>query len=81
MFRVAKEKMAKKFGPVWLPTGAKRMPTLAKKKPLSITRGSSRRGRGGALSRVSRVPELRVQEDKEEEAAMSDMSIDIDYLE
>ena len=85
MFRVAKEKMAKKFGPVWLPTGAKRMSTLAKKKPLSIMRGSSRHGRGGsargALSRVSRVPKLRVQEDEEEQAAMSDMSIDIDYLE
>ena len=54
-----------------------------KKKPLSIMRGSSRRGHGGsargALSRASRVPELRVQENKEEQAAMSDMSID--YLE
>ena len=75
--------MAKKFGPIWLPTGAKRMPTLAKKKPLSIMWGSSRRSRGGsargALSRASSVPELRVQENKEEQAAMSDMSID--YLE
>ena len=54
-----------------------------KKKLLSIMRGSSRRGHGGsargALSRASRVPELRVQENKEEQAAMSDMSID--YLE
>ena len=54
-----------------------------KKKPLSIMRGSSRPGHGGsargALSRASRVPELRVQEDEEEQAAMSDMSID--YLE
>ena len=54
-----------------------------KKRPLSIMGGSSRRGHGGsargALSRASRVPELRVQENKEEQAAMSDMSID--YLE
>ena len=35
----------------------------------------------GALSRVSRVPGFRVEEDEEEQAAMSDMSVDIDYLE
>ena len=33
------------------------------------------------LSQFSRVPEFRVEEDKEEQAATSDMSIDIDYLE
>ena len=27
------------------------------------------------------IPEFRVEEDEEEQAAMSDMSIDIDYLE
>ena len=33
----------------------------------------------GGLSQFSRVPEFRVEEDEEEQAAMSD--IDIDYLE
>ena len=32
----------------------------------------------GGLSQFSRVPELRVEE---EQAALSDMSIDVDYLE
>ena len=35
----------------------------------------------GGLSQFSRVPEFRVEEDEEEQAAMSDTPIDIDYLE
>ena len=65
--RAAKEMIEKRFGRIWHPDGAKKMPTLC----------SAR----GALSRVSRVPGFRVEEDEEEQAAISDMSVDIDYLE
>ena len=48
MFRAAKEMIEKRFGRIWNPTGAKKMPTLGRKKPLNIVGGTLRRGRGGS---------------------------------
>ena len=39
MFRAAKEMIEKRFGRIWNPTGAKKMPTLGRKKPLNIVGG------------------------------------------
>ena len=82
MFRAAKEIIKKRFGRIWNPTGAKKMPTPGRKKPVNIMGGTLRHGAVallGGLSQFSRVPEFRLEEDEEEQAAMSD--IDIDYLE
>ena len=79
MFRAAKEMIKKRFGRIWNPTGAKKMPTLGRKKPLNIMGGAV--ALLGGLSQFLRVPEFRVEEDEEEQAAMSDTPIDIDYLE
>ena len=48
MFRAAKEMIEKRFGCIWNPTGAKKMPTLGRKKPLIIIGGTLRHGRGGS---------------------------------
>ena len=48
MFRAAKEMIEKRFGRIWNPTGAKKMPTLGRKKPLNIMGGTLRHGRGGS---------------------------------
>ena len=42
MFRAAKEMIEKRFGRIWNPTGAKKMPTLGRKKPLNIMGGTLR---------------------------------------
>ena len=78
MFRAAKEMIEKRFGRIWNPTGAKKMPTLGRKKPLNIMGGAV--ALLGGLSQFLRVPDLRVEEDEEDQAAISDMPIDIDYL-
>ena len=48
MFRAAKEMIEKRFGRIWNPTGAKKMPTLGRKKPLNIMGGTDRHRRGGS---------------------------------
>ena len=48
MFRAAKEMIEKRFGRIWNPTGAKKMPTLGRKKPLNIMGGTLRCGRDGS---------------------------------
>ena len=83
IFRVAKEAMEKKFGHVWQPVGATKVPTFAKEKPLGAKKGKS--WRGGLLPRrLPNVKRVQVQQDEEEEEVArrnSDMSIDSDSLE
>ena len=71
--------MEKKFGRVWQPVGALKIPTFAKEKPLGAKKGKSRRG--GPLPR--RLPNIKkkvpFQKAEEEEGVArrdSDMSID-----
>ena len=75
--------MLKKFGSVWQPVGAHKVPTFAKEKPLGAKKGKSRRG---CLlpRRLPNVKRVQVQQDEEEEEVArrdSDMSIDSDSLE
>ena len=79
IFRVAKEAMEKKFGRVWQPVGALKIPTFAKEKPLGATQGRSRRG--GPLPRrlpniKKKVPFQKAEEEEEVARRDSDMSID-----
>ena len=71
---VAKEAMLMKFGSVWQPVGAHKVPTFSKEKPLSATKGKSRRG--GLHSRRLPITKKKVQVLAEEEVARRDMSID-----
>ena len=69
--------MLKKFGSVWQPVGAHKVPTFSKEKPLSATKGKSRRG--GLLP--SRLPNFKKkvqvqQAEEEEEKARRDGDID-----
>ena len=70
--------MLKKFGSVWQPVGAHKVPTFSKEKPLGATKGKSRRG--GLHSRRLPITKKKVQvlAEEEEEVARrdSDMSID-----
>ena len=73
--------MEKKFGRVWQPVGALKVPTFAKEKPLGATKGKSRRG--GLHPRPPPIiKKVQVLAEEEEEVARRDMSIDdIDFLE
>ena len=68
--------MLKKFGSVWQPVGAHKVPTFSKEKPLSATKGKSRRG--GLHPRQLQITKKKVQvlAEEEEEVARRDMSID-----
>ena len=72
--------MEKKFGHVWQPVGALKIPTFAKEKPLGTTATQGRSRRGDPLPR--RLPNIKkkvpFQKAEEEEVARrdSDMSID-----
>ena len=68
--------MLKKFGSVWQPVGAHKVPTFSKEKPLSATKGKSRRG--GLHPRQLPITKKKVQvlAEEEEEVARRDMSID-----
>ena len=71
--------MEKKFGRVWQPVGALKIPTFAKEKPLGATATQGRSRRGGPLPR--RLPNIKKKvpfQNTEEEVARrdSDMSID-----
>ena len=75
--------MEKKFGRVWQPVGALKIPTFAKEKPLGATATQGRSRRGGPLPRrlpniKKKVPFQKAEEEEEEEVARrdSDMSID-----
>ena len=73
--------MEKKFGRVWQPVGALKVPTFAKEKPLGATKGKSRRG-GLHPRRLPIIKKVQVLAEEEEEVARRDMSIDdIDFLE
>ena len=76
IFRVAKEAMEKKFGHVWQPVGATKVPTFAKEKPLGA-KGKSRRG-GLLPSRLLNFKKkVQVQQaEEEEEKARRDGDID-----
>ena len=49
--------MEKKFGRVWQPVGALKIPTFAKEKPLGATATQGRSRRGGPLPR--RLPNIK----------------------
>ena len=72
--------MERKFGSVWQPVGAHKVPTFAKEKPLGATATQGRSRRGGPLPR--RLPNIKKKvpfhKAEEEEVARrdSDMSID-----
>ena len=66
--------MLKKFGSVWQPVGAHKVPTFSKEKPLGATKGKSRRG--GLHPRRLPITKKKVQVLAEEEVARRDMSID-----
>ena len=68
--------MLKKFGSVWQPVGAHKVPTFSKEKPLSATKGKSRRS--GLHPRWLPITKKKVQvlAEEEEEVARRDMSID-----
>ena len=68
--------MLKKVGSVWQPVGAHKVPTFSKEKPLSATKGKSRRG--GLHPRQLPITKKKVQvlAEEEEEVARRDMSID-----
>jgi len=69
-----------KFGSVWQPVGAHKMPTFSKEKPLSATATQGRSRRGGPLPRrlpiKKRVPFRKAEEEEEVTRRDSDMSID-----
>ena len=68
--------MLKKFGGVWQPVGAHKVPIFSKEKPLGATKGKSRRG--GLHPRRLPITKKKVQvlAEEEEEVARRDMSID-----
>ena len=66
--------MLKKFGSVWQPVGAHKVPTFSKEKPLGATKGKSRQG--GLHSRRLPITKKKVQVLAEEEVTRRDMSID-----
>ena len=66
--------MERKFGSVWQPVGAHKVPTFSKEKPLGATKGKSRRG--GLPSRRLLITKKKVQVLAEEEVTRRDMSID-----
>ena len=68
--------MLKKFGSVWQPVGAHKVPTFSKEKPLGATKGKSRLG--GLHPRRLPITKKKVQvlAEEEEEVARRDMSID-----
>ena len=68
--------MLKKFGSVWQPVGAHKVPTFSKEKPLSATKGKSMRG--GLHPRRLPIAKKKVQvlAEEEEEVARRDMCID-----
>ena len=71
--------MEKKFGRVWQPVGALKIPTFAMEKPLGATATQGRSRQGGPLPRrlpniAKKVPFQKAEE--EEEVARRDMSID-----
>ena len=72
--------MLKKFGSVWQPVGAHKVPTFSKEKPLGATKGKSRRG-GLHPRRLPITKKVQVLAEEEEEVARRDMSInDSDFL-
>ena len=66
--------MLKKFGSVWQPVGAHKVPTFSKEKPLGATKGKSMRG--GLHPRRLPITKKKVQVLAEEEVTRRDMSID-----
>ena len=69
--------MEKKFGRVWQPVGALKIPTFAKEKPLGATATQGRSRRGGPLPR--RLPNIRKKvpfkkAEEEEEVATTCLS-------
>ena len=71
----------KKFGSVWQPVGALKIPTFAKEKPLGATATQGRSRRGGPLPRrlpniKKKVPFQKAEEEEEVARRDSDMSID-----
>ena len=68
--------MLKKFGSVWQPVGAHKVPTFSKEKPLGATKGKSRQG--GLHSRRLPITKKKVQvlAEEEEEVTRRDTSID-----
>ena len=72
--------MEKKFGRVWQPVGALKIPTFAKEKPLGATTTQGRSRRGGPLPRrlpnIKKVPFQKAEEEEEVARCDSDMSID-----
>ena len=68
--------MLKKFGSVWQPVGAHKVPTFSKEKPLGATKGKSRRG--GLHPRWLPITKKKVQvlAQEGEEVARRDMFID-----
>ena len=78
IFRVAKEATQKKFGRVWQPVSALKMPTFLKRS-LSCFKGMSKRGGlvPRQLPRVKRV-QVRQAAEEEEEAARHDSDVSVD---
>ena len=70
--------MLKKFGSVWQPVGALKIPTFAKEKPLGATTTQGRSRQGGLHSRRLPITKKKVQvlAEEEEEVARRYMSID-----
>ena len=78
--------MEKKFGRVWQPVGALKIPTFAKEKPLGATATQGRSRRGGPLPRrlpniKKKVPFQKAEEEEEVARRDSDMSINSESLE
>ena len=77
IFRVAKEATQKKFGRVWQPVSALKMPTFLKEKLLALQGHVKARWPCSELPRVKRVQVHQAAEEEEEAAGHdSDMSVD-----